>query len=137
MTFRFFILVLFLFLIGGCASTQSKFNLNEAIQVAGELASPNKDQFFMFHIPEGSPIKGTSSKLSKHLVEAAKAKANLAIIGPDFELNFGILKGSLLSHNANSLKGANIVYLGYEKQFKELAQLSNQTGATLVTAMYP
>jgi hypothetical protein len=137
LTNRFFLSIYIAFLFTGCASTQSKFEMNEAIQIAGELVSPNNEQFFMFHIPDNSPINETSIILSKHLVEAAKSKANLAIIGPDFDLNFEVLKKSLASHHANTLKGANVIYLGYVKQFKELDQLSEQVGVTFISAKYP
>ncbi len=107
------------------------------MQEAGKYVAEEKTEFFMFHIPANSPIESTSVTLKRHLSEAAKSNANLAIIGADHSLNFSILKIALAEFDEASLAGANLIYVGDSSNFKELESLALNAGAMFKATTYP
>jgi hypothetical protein len=134
-------LALLLLFILGCASSpsisNSKYDINAAMQEAGKYAEDGKTKFFMFHIPASSPIESTSVTLQQHLSEATKSNATIAIIGADHSLNFSILNIALTESGEASLTGANLIYVGDENHFEELENLALSSGATFKATTYP
>ena len=124
-------------LISGCASNPNHFDLNDITQAAGKLVAEGKSEFFMAQIPSNASVPSTSSTLTQHLLEAARTKANLAVVGPDNTLNYVILKSALVSFADQSLVGCNIIFVGNEQNFEELKTLAFKAGAEFHATTYP
>jgi hypothetical protein len=107
-----------------------------AVSDAGKIADEKRQEFFAYFIPAGSASESTSAEVSKHLSGAAKAKANLAVFGPDYALNAKILKGALQGAAKGSLDGATILYVNGGEDVEELKSLATVAGAAFRSTAY-
>ena len=128
MQFRLCLLLLSLTIAPAIAAEQS-FDMSTAIKAAGKLVDPGTTKAYIFFIPNGSPIDSTSRLLATNLSGLAEKKATVKVIGPDFRLNFEILKAALLSAHPGSLDGAIVIFVGKEQDFAELEKIAAASGA--------
>ncbi|WP_146168165.1 hypothetical protein [Pseudomonas mangrovi] len=126
----------------GCSTpspsqVKQSFDINAAIQKAGQLASPEQTEMYMFYLPEGTSVDSVKSKLTVLLKQAATTRATVAVIGPDFNLSYNTLNSTLVDLETDDLKGAEIIYLGAQAHFRELENLSNLKGASFKATSFP
>ena len=126
-----------LFLFGCTTPSPKPFDVNAAMQKAGNLASPGQEEFYMFYVPENSPPDSTANTVQQNLKKAAQAKATVAIVGPDSKLNYQILKNALAKLNPAELQGAEIIFIGEQSAFPELENLTTLKGASFKATSYP
>ncbi len=114
-----------------------EFNPGIAIGAAGRIADSDKTTFITSFIPANSTVDSTVPVISKELLNAAKTKNNLAIIGPNYQLNALILKAALQGLPDGSLEGATILYVGDGKEdITNLGISALMKGAILRSAVY-
>lgn len=112
------------------AVDSTSFNRNAAIQTAGNLVDKNKTIFFAFYIPADAYFPTTSISLVGNLQDSSKKNGSLAIIGPDYSLNYKLLKSALEITDDASLKGSQIIFIGDNANFDELSGLAKKAGAS-------
>jgi hypothetical protein len=126
-----------LLVFAGCAAPATKaYTPGIAVNDAGKIADADKEEIFAYYIPANSPFDSTASKLSENLLGAAKAKANLAVFGPDSVLTTKILKTALQSSAKSSLEGVTILYVGENYGIEELKAASLSAGANFRATNY-
>lgn len=126
----------------GCSTpspsqVKQSFDINAAMQKAGQLASPEQTKMYMFYLPEGTSVDSVKSKLTAWLKQAATNRATIAVISPDFNLSYNTLNSTLVDLEADELKGAEIIYVGAQTHFRELDNLSNLKGASFKATSFP
>ena len=107
-----------------------------AVRDAGRIADAEAPKMYAFYIPAGTAPESVATTIQKNLTDAAKAKAALAIIGPDFSLNAKILGGVLQTVPNGSLQGATILYVNGGEDVEELAKAAAAAGATFRSTKY-
>ena len=131
---KFLALLLALFFSSLTFAAAPTFDQNKAIQKAGSLVDSSKTMFQMFYIPANSPIDSTVSKLTQYLQNSAAIQASLGILGPDYDLNYKLIKTALAASPKASLEGIQIIYIGNSDHFEEIGRLAASTGAKLSTS---
>jgi hypothetical protein len=127
-------LLLALFFSSLAFAAPPTFDQNKAIQKAGSLVDSSKTMFQIFYIPANSPIDSTVSKLTQYLQNSAAIQASLGILGPDYNLNYQLIKAALAASPKESLEGIQIIYIGNSEHFEEIGRLAASTGAKLSTS---
>ena len=131
---RFFVGVL-LFVIGGVVFA-GEFVPGVAVADAGNITDPGKDKFYAFYIPAGTSLESILPEMMKNLSQAAKAKANLAVIGPDYTLSAKILKTAFQAAPKSSLEGATVLYVNGGESVDDLKSAAAPTGAIFRATKY-
>jgi predicted aspartyl protease len=106
-----------------------RFDIDAAMQIAGSLVTPGTKDFHALNIPAGKDGDEDVARIAKALREGADAHAALAVVGPDAELNYRMLKKALLAAPEQSLTHLLLLFVGNPGQFDELAALAGKAGA--------
>lgn len=124
-------------LLAACATHNNDFNIKAATQKVGSLMASDTNEFFLLNIPPDTNSTQASVMLAENLKKAALIKASVAVVGADYNLNYSVLKQSLLILSRANLSGAEILFLGNQQNFNELEQLSSSVGAKFKATNYP
>jgi hypothetical protein len=103
---------------------------------AAKIVEPGASKFSVFYIPTGTAPEIVEADIKRSLMQAAKARASLGIIGPDFLLNAKILGGILRSAPRDLLQGATILLVNDGENVEELQTFAEQAGATFRATKY-
>jgi len=103
-----------------------------AVSNARSVADRDKKQLFVdFVHPDTTP-----DRVTRFLTQAAKDKACIAILGPDYALNATILKGAFQGAAKGSLKGATVIVVNDGEDIEDLRNAAALTGATVRATRY-
>lgn len=127
--------LLSLFLLASSVFAE-EFIPNVAVNDATKISDQDKQQFYVTVVPANSDLGSTVAVLTKKFIATAKAKANMAVIGPDPDLNARILLVTLQVAASDSLKGATILYVGDIKYADDLQTAALGSGAVIRTTKY-
>jgi len=115
-----------------------EFNPGIAVGAAATIADSNKSAFVTSFIPANAKVESTVPVLTKALLNAAKTKNNLAIIGPNYKINALILNTALQNLPDQSLDGATILYVvDSNEDTTSLGITALMKGAILRSTVYP
>lgn len=115
-----------------------EFNPGMAIGAAATIADSNNSAFTASFIPANATVESIVPVLTKALLNAAKTKNNLAIIGPNYKLNALVLNTALQNLPDQSLVGATILYVGNDNEDTATLEIAAlMKGAILRSTVYP
>lgn len=133
---RIAVALLFIIHVFASSASAGEFVPGTAINDAAKISDQDKQTFQVMVIPAGSHVGATAALLTQKLLAAAKARANLAVIGPDPNLTASAVVLALQIAADDSLIGATILYVGDTEYTEELQTAALPTGATVRTSQY-
>lgn len=103
---------------------------------AAKISDKDKTSLYLTVVPANAKEGPTIAVLAKKIIAAAKAKANLAVIGPDADLTARLLFVALQVASKESLEGATILYVGDAEQASLLEMAAMESGAIIRATDY-
>lgn len=118
------------------AAAAADFVPGIAANDASKIVEPGTSKFFVFYIPANTAPEAVVADIKNSLVQAAKTRASLGIIGPDYSLNAKILGGILQTAPEGLLQGASILFVNGGEDVQELKTVAERAGATFRATKY-
>jgi hypothetical protein len=124
---KIFISLVILFFSSVIHADENKgYDQNKAIQVASALTSD--DRFVMYPIRENVLFSIASEVIIENLESAKKDKFTLAILGPNYGLNYDSYKHAINNVEPGRYAGVKVIFIGDKNNFEELTALSERAG---------
>jgi hypothetical protein len=112
------------------------FDQNLAVQDAGRMVDSGAVEFFAYFVPARTNEGKTVAALSRHLSEAAHARAALAVIGPDSSVTARLLGSALKAAAPGSLQGAILIFVGEVEHAEALKEKARVAGVDFRSTTY-
>lgn len=93
-------------------AADSDFDLNTAMNLAGQQVPPELDSFYFFAMLEDEAQPGDVGELGAKMLAAASERDYLGVAGPDAERNRRTLLAAFDARRGDDLSGMILIYLG-------------------------
>ena len=114
------------------ADENNSYNQNVAIKLASTLTSD--DRLVIYPIHDGVLFPIASVAILKHLESAKKNKLALAILGPNYDVNYDAYKCAIDNVEPGKYAGVRVIFIGDKNNFEELTTLSEKAGISFKAA---
>lgn len=118
------------------AAIAAEFVPGVAANDAGRIADADSKKFFAMYIPAGTSPESILPDIETNLRDGARAKAQMAIIGPDFDLNAKLVKTALRRVPRGALAGLTILLVNGGEDSADILAEAASAGAVFRATKY-